>query len=255
MSTTKIYFETFNNDRITDTMLIEAATFFSKNYGVWGPQAAPKLGLIAGRRVKMSKKTLRTQCIPTDSENIYVRAMLEGGELVGNLFATRWTHEGENFCWIAQLVVATSFRRRTIATRLLQELLRGERGVVECTFGVLSSQPATIMACLRAFGAGLEEVDLRVTRDWARSVMDSCPVRYVREARLHGSLFRGENVAAAADDDGAVSCAFTDFRVAHEEMLEVLRNVGDRGLAWPFGVLLEGCEFLVLVKHEGGLDQ
>jgi len=254
MSTTKVYFETFDNDRITDIMLAEATTLFSENYGVWGPQAAPKLGLIAGRRVKMSKKTLRTQCIPTDSENIYVRAILEGGELVGNLFATRWTHRGSNFCWIAQLVVATDFRRRTIATRLLRELLRGERGV-ECTFGVLSSQPATIMACLRAFGAGLEGVDLRVTRDRARSVMDSCPVRYVRGARLHGSLFREENGAAAADDDGAVSCAFTDFWVAHEEMLEVLLNIGDRGLAWPFGVLPEGHEFLVLVKHEGGLDQ
>jgi len=203
MSTTKVYFETFDSNHITDTMLAEAATFFSENYGVWGPQAAPKLGLIAGRRVKMSKKTLRTQCIPTNSKNVYVRAMLEGGELVGNVDATRWTHEAENFCWIAQLVVATNFRRRTIATRLLRELLRSERGVVECTFGVLSSQPATIMACLRAFGgAGLEGVDLRVTRDWARSVMDSCPVRYVREARLHGSLFREENVAAAANDDG-----------------------------------------------------
>jgi len=227
MSTTQVHFEIFHDDDITDTLIDEAATLFTENYGVWGPLAASELGdsFKEGQRVRMGKKTLRKQCVPAGSENIYIRAMV-GVELVGNVFATRWTHEQRNFRWITQLVVAANFRRQTLATRLLRQLSQGDESV-NCIFGVLSSQPATIMATLRAFGEGLEKVDLKAIQTHTQSVIESCPVTYVRNARLHRSLFEKY---APANNDGAVLCAFTNFWVDHKEPLETLQNIRDRGL-------------------------
>ncbi|KAF7887484.1 hypothetical protein EAF00_009778 [Botryotinia globosa] len=70
--------------------------------------------------------------------------------------------------------------------------------------------------------------------------MEGCPLGYVREARLRGSLF-GER------GGGAVACADTQFGVDYEEPLEALRRVEEKGLVWPFGELPDGCEFVALV--------
>jgi hypothetical protein len=50
---------------------------------------------------------------------------------------------------------------------------------------------------------------------------------------------------------GAVSCANTQFWVDHEKPLDALKMIKKKGIVWPFGELLEGNEFLVLVKREG----
>ena len=139
--------------------------------------------------------------------------------------------------WITQLCVSSEYRNRGIAKELLEALREGERG-----FGILSSHPFAILAFLRVFGREPEDVDLDMTRTHGRAIIDSCPVGYVKAAKLHGSLF-GVEV-----DDGAVSCADTGFFVDHEEPLEALKTVREKGIKWPFGELPEGHEFLILVK-------
>jgi hypothetical protein len=98
------------------------------------------------------------------------------------------------------------------------------------------------LAVLRAFGSGPEDVDLEMTKYHARAVMDTCPVGYVKEAKPRGALFEGDG------KDGSISCADTQFCVDHEEPLQALESVREKGSAWRFGELPDGHEFLVLVK-------
>ena len=98
------------------------------------------------------------------------------------------------------------------------------------------------MAALRAFGRGLEDVNLDMTKEHARVITDSSPVAYVKSAELKGTLF------GVGGGDGSCCCASTNFYVDHAEPLAALEGVEARGVHWPFGSLPEGCEFLVLVK-------
>ncbi|MCJ1377439.1 hypothetical protein MMC17_000534 [Xylographa soralifera] len=236
--------EKLTEDEITSAILASAADLFSTNYGVWGPLAESKMGPFAkqGRRVRMSGLKLEEQCLPQAPcvHNTYVRATING-ELVGNAFACRWLHEGRPVCWITQLVVNAAHRRQGLATRLLRKVREGEQ---DWRFGILSSHPAAILAALRAFGPGIEEVDLGVAREHACAIIRESPVTYVRMAKLHGSLFeRGVT-------DGAVSSADSGFWVDHQEPLDTLKAIRDRGRVWPFGELVDGHEFLLLVKAE-----
>lgn len=99
------------------------------------------------------------------------------------------------------------------------------------------------MATLRAFGHGLEEVNLSIAKTSARRTTNESPVEYVRTAKLYGSLF-DDKVS-----DGAVSCADTNFFVDHAEPDAALDAVLSRGVEWPFGGLPEGHEFLVFVER------
>ncbi|KAF2226881.1 hypothetical protein BDZ85DRAFT_256921 [Elsinoe ampelina] len=130
-----------------------------------------------------------------------------------------------------------------LATKLLLKLREGDR---DRGFGILSSHPFAIMACLRAFGRGVVQVDLAMTKEYAHPIMSSSPVRYVRTAKLQGSLFSDND----DKDSTVVSCADTGFWVDHTEPSQALEIVKANGIEWPFGVLPEGHEFLVLV--EGG---
>ena len=76
----------------------------------------------------------------------------------------------------------------------------------------------------------------------ARRIMDSCPVTYVKEAKLRGDLFEPDAA------EGVICCADTNFWVDHAEPLEVLKAVKERNLGWPFGDLPDGHEFVVIVK-------
>lgn len=71
--------------------------------------------------------------------------------------------------------------------------------------------------------------------------MASCPVGYVKNAKLRGSLW-------GPGDDGTVCCANTEFWVNHTEPLEALRIWRESGVVWPFGNLPSGCEFLMITK-------
>jgi len=190
----------------------------------------------------MSPKKLIEQVLPSDpgANNTYIRIIIDG-ELAGNVFATRWNYEGHPIVWITQLCVSSKFRNRGMAKKLLDAL----RQKGDCGFGILSSHPFAILAVLRVYGGGPDNVNLKMMKLHARKVMDSCPVGYVKEAKLRGTLFGGD------DEDGSVSCADTRFWVDHEEPLEALRILRERGTVWQFGDLLDGHEFIVLVKGKG----
>jgi hypothetical protein len=78
-------------------------------------------------------------------------------------------------------------------------------------------------------------------KDHAKWIMESSPITYVRDAKLHGSLFNPE------DTDGSVSCVDTNFFVDHSEPLEALSAVRET-MNWPLGELLDGHEFLLLLE-------
>ncbi|KAK6196570.1 Osmotic growth protein [Pestalotiopsis sp. IQ-011] len=209
--------------QVTDAMLADTAALFSSAYGVWGPLAAQKTGRFtkAGSRVKMSAQRLCEQSLSpgTDSELILG---LTDDKIAG---------------------YAPEHRGKKLATQILRRLREGHD---DGGFGILSSHPAAILAALRAWGRGIEDVDLSMTREHAKAVMAASPVNYVKHAKPMGSLFReGE------DEDGAVCCADTAFWVDHAEPLAVLAAVKERrDVQWPFGELPEGCEYLVLVMAE-----
>jgi hypothetical protein len=186
----------------------------------------------------MSPKVLKEKILPPDAVNMYVRMLGNDGKLIGNVFATRWACDGRSMLWITQLCVSNHHRNQGIAKKLLAEVRDdGDHGV-----GILSSHPFAISAVLRVFGSGLEKTELEVIRQQASTAMKSCPVEYVRSAGLRGSLFESN-----ANGDGAVSCADTTFWVDHQEPLEALELIKEKGLVWPFGNLPEGNEFLALV--------
>lgn len=187
----------------------------------------------------MSAKKLEEQVLPTGADNVYIR-MSVNNELIGNVFGTRWVYEGRPMVWITQLCVHSKYRSQGIAKKLLEALRQKERGC-----GILSSHPFAILAVLRVFGRGPEDVDLKTTKRHARAVMSTCPVGYVKEAKLQGALF-DDNIK-----DGTVSCADTQFWVDHKEPLRALESVKEKGFAWPFGELPDGHEFLVLLKGQG----
>lgn len=186
----------------------------------------------------MSPKKLKEQILPEHehANNVYIRLTIDGN-LAGNVFGTRWMYQGRLMLWVTQLCVSISYRNQGVAKKLLETLREDERG-----FGILSSHPFAILAVLRVFGRGPEDVDLTMTKVHGRAIMDSCPVGYVKAAKLHGSLW-DEDI-----EDGTVSCADTGFFVDHEEPLDALRKVKEKGVMWSLGELPDGHEFLVLVK-------
>lgn len=187
----------------------------------------------------MGTATLEEQCLPSSALNIHVRVRSQG-QVVGHVFASRWDYEGGTFCWLSQLVVSSEFRRRGFATGLLK-YLRGEVGPVQ-GYGILSCHPAAISAAVRAFGRSLKEVNLELIKEQAGDILANAPIKYVKHAMLRGSLFEQDV------EDGTVSSAYTNFWVDHDGPLEALKEIRNQGKAWPFGELLEGHEFLLIMK-------
>ena len=89
-------------------------------------------------------------------------------------------------------------------------------------------------------GTSVQHIDLQFIKSHAALVLRASPVDYIKSAQLRGTLFE-QNPA----DSTAISSAFTAFYVDHKEPSDVLE--GYKGL-WPLGALLDGHEFLVLVK-------
>lgn len=148
-------------------------------------------------------------------------------DLIGSVFATSWCIQEKDILWITQLCVRSDYRNQGIATVLLRELYKtGSYWAA----GILSSHPFAIAAALRVFGRG-SGLDINFQREHAHSIMESCPVEYVRSAKV---LAGGH-------------CADTQFWVDHTEPKEALRVMGERH-NWVLGDLPEGCEYLALIK-------
>ncbi|KAH9216827.1 hypothetical protein DL95DRAFT_362868 [Leptodontidium sp. 2 PMI_412] len=228
----------FHSKHPSDEQLSEAAAFFSANYGVWGQSAVENMGpSMKIARVKISPKLLRKKILPDGGNNTFI-STARGNELLGILFATRWMYKGKSILWVTQLCVHLEYRNEGIAKGLLSALNTNE----DYAIGILSSHPFSISAVARVFGNGLEDVDLYTMRLEARDIMATCPVTYVRDAKLRGSLFEHE------PEDGTLSCADTQFWVDHREPDEALNLIKEKGRLWPFGHLPEGHEYLLLVK-------
>jgi ribosomal protein S18 acetylase RimI-like enzyme len=212
--------------------------------------------------VRMSADTLQAECLPRDARCTWSCVTSEG-DLVGSAFACRWRNGSETVCWITQLVVDESYREHGVATSLLAAL----REPTDDVYGILSSNPAAILAAARAFADGA--VDLGYVAKHAARIMKSSPVPYVRNARLHGRLFDDRDGVGLPEKDVCVSSADTEFYVDHEEALGNLERA--RGAAgtdsssgdgnepqlhrrtdrrWLLGNLLEGHEFLLLLDSK-----
>lgn len=109
--------------------------------------------------------------------------------------------------------------------------------------GILSSNPFAIKSVLSVF----EALDLEFIRDNAEDILRSCPVEYVRDAVVRGSLFEKNEEAG----EGVVCCADTGFLVDHEEPERVLRIFEEKG-EWMLGSLPKRCEFLAIVRAKNG---
>lgn len=84
-------------------------------------------------------------------------------------------------------------------------------------------------------------MDVGFIRDNAEAIMKVSPISYVKDAELRGSLFDPD------DTSGAISSVNTKFFVDHTEPLEALSWVRE-GLDWSLGELLDGYEFLIMIK-------
>jgi hypothetical protein len=162
-----------------------------------------------------------------------------GDAYIGHAIAHRWTADGDEICWITQLVVHGDYRSRGVATALL-EALRDD-GIF--AYGIMSSHPHAVMAAAKAFSGG--SVGFDFVRDSAVRVMEASPVGYVREAKLCGRVFD------ETTEDGCVCAADTRFFVDHEEPRRARQQLQEREREWVFGELPEGDENLLIVKGKG----
>ncbi|USP79297.1 uncharacterized protein yc1106_06571 [Curvularia clavata] len=128
------------------------------------------------------------------------------------------------------LCVSPEYRRKGLATQ----------GENDWGFGILSSNPAAVMALLRACDHGIENASFDMVKEYGANIMATSPIRYVREAKLKGRVFGIE------EGTGTMCCADTNFWVDHAEPLAILAEVKKK-ITWPFGELPEGCEFLALI--------
>ena len=173
--------------------------------------------------------------------------------LAGNAFACRWVYNNKTICWVTQLVVHQDYRERGLATGLLNQL----KDYNDDIYGIMSSHPAACLAAAKAFGSkrififvmnlmlniigSINTVRLDFIKEHAEEIMRASPIRYVKDAKLRGSVFSPE------DANGLVSSVDTGFWVDHTEPIEALawaRDVVD----WPLGELHDGHEFLLILE-------
>ena len=173
--------------------------------------------------------------------------------LAGNAFACRWVYNNKTICWVTQLVVHQDYRERGLATGLLNQL----KDYNDDIYGLMSSHPAACLAAAKAFGSkrififvmklmlniigSINTVRLDFIKEHAEEIMRVSPIRYVKDAKLRGSVFDPE------DASGLVSSVDTGFWVDHTEPTEALawaRDIVD----WPLGELHDGHEFLLILE-------
>ncbi|KAJ5965258.1 Acyl-CoA N-acyltransferase [Penicillium waksmanii] len=217
--------------QVTDEELGEAAVLFRDNYGVWGEQTGR-----AGQPVSLSVKRMRSQYLPSSANTIYARVTVDG-TFAGYAFACRWQHQQLNVCWITQLVINRNFRNLGLAKALLNAL----RERTDHVYGIMSSHPAACLAAASSFGGAIERISLEFIAQNAENVLSNSPIQYIRDAQLHGSLF-------GTGSDGMVSGVDTGFFVDHTEPNSALQAI-QTNLNWPLGNLVEGHEYLLLIRR------
>ena len=202
--------------------------------------------------MRLSKGRLRTEYLPDNTTCSYVRVTVDDC-LAGNAFACRWVYDSKTVCWVTQLVVHQDYRERGLAMGLLNQLRHDDDDI----YGLMSSHPAACLAAAKAFGSkyisvpvlnpmlnnigSIHTVQLDFIKEYAEKIMKTSPIRYVKDAKLRGSLFKSE------DTSGLVSSVETGFWVDHTEPLEALAWARDL-VDWPLGELHDGHEFLLVLE-------
>ena len=96
---------------------------------------------------------------------------------------------------------------------------------------------------------GIRNVRQSFIRENARTVMQTSPIPYIRNAVLRGSLFEDAvPVMVWGDIDSAACLVDTGFFVSHEEPRKALVWLRDKRGGWPLGGLLEGHEFVLVME-------
>ncbi|KAK0455319.1 uncharacterized protein EV420DRAFT_1644958 [Desarmillaria tabescens] len=217
-----LHFSVVKGVDITDAHVAACTDLFGAHYGVWSSRAAEQ-----NPHLKPAHTTLAL-------------CTLNDGTLVGHAFATQWNYSNGLVSWVTQLVVHSKHRRRGIATMLLHMLRNGSGS---SAFGLVSSHPGACIA-LSAIGDRhwINNIDLDFIRHNTPGMLSATPVDYLKDAQLRGLLFEERPIA------GTISSIDTKFYVNRDEPLAVLKaHVASSG-SWPLGELLEGHEFLIVVK-------
>lgn len=213
-------------------MVKDAALLLSQQYGIWGPHHKRP-----GDRIKMTPKKLCRDCLASGQEDVSIVRAKAGEKYIGHAIACRWTSDVGRICWITQLVVEKESRSSGVATGLLEKLIDPD----VYAYGILSSHPHAIMTLRNVFGGRV--LDLKFLKDHAVEFMKASPIRYVKEAKLHGALFDSN------EGGDAVSVANTEFAVCHLEPEKALQALKERGEHWVLGALPESHEYLLMVRN------
>ncbi|KAK0210054.1 hypothetical protein DFS33DRAFT_1465631 [Desarmillaria ectypa] len=228
-----LHFSIVKGIEVTDAHLTTCTELFGAHYGIWSSRAAEQNPLLKpGARVKLSTSKVRALCLSDPAHKTLAVCTLNDGSLVGYAFATQWSYGNELVSWITQLVVHSKHRRRGVATMLLRMLRNGSGS---SAFGLVSSHPA-------AYRHWINNIDLYFIRHNTLGMLSATTVDYLKDPQLRGSLFEERPVA------GTVSSIDTKFYVDRDEPLASLKaHVASSG-SWPLGELLEGHEFIIVVK-------
>lgn len=108
-------FKTIKCSALTEKQLQDCSALYSENYGYYsGKDDESK----SGKHIKLSSNAYREL---GDNANMYVSLCYDGEKLLGHaFFLKKELTNGEKCSWVIQLVVHHSYRKRRIATRLLQ---------------------------------------------------------------------------------------------------------------------------------------
>ena len=97
---------------------------------------------------------------------------------------------GRRVCWVTQLIVHQDYCKYGLASGLLQFLHLDADDNMYGYYGIMSSHPAVCMVAMSALGKGIEKVCLEFIRENAEEIIRASPILYVREAKLHESIFK-----------------------------------------------------------------
>ncbi|KAN0111754.1 hypothetical protein V8E52_008134 [Russula decolorans] len=215
-TSSSFFYSALDGTEVGDDLLNSCAKLFSTNYGIWD-EKAPTISKFTkpGQRVKMTGKKLKSQCLSVPEKTVLVTCF-KHTQLVGHAFTTVWRFNGGVVGWVTQLVVDASFRKRYIATLLLQTLKTHPLFYNITAIGLVSSHPVACGALSKYANVKVNAIDTNFISQHAQEIFSVTPIEYLKNIKLRGNLF--ENCSS-----DIVSCAYTEFYVDHNEPLEALK--------------------------------
>jgi GNAT superfamily N-acetyltransferase len=210
--------------------------FSSKDgYGIWSrkPEHAAVLKALTEKRnlkwipdtINMGPITLGKQSLFDDSCAVVV-ARVDGQHVGHAFYCTFQLADGRKIRWISQLVVDRHWRRRGIATQLLEMATIGKSQLH--AVGLVTSNAAAVRALENAVNTS---VSLAMNVELGPLIHQLTPIKYMKDAKPAANW-------ASFD---------TLFFVDHQEPDRILQAViQDGGWALPH-TLPEGHEFLAIV--------